>query len=195
MVRDILKTVGEMQAQCLEKAIEVSPVDILFVHEDFAGKSGPLVGPNHIRTFFKPYYERLWSIARRGGACLFDLDSDGFIDPVVEALLECGVNCLHPVEPGAGSDIVRLRKKYGQRLTLRGGIDKFALTRGKAAIDEELAYRLDPCLRGGGMMFGLDHRIPAGVTIEAYRYYVKRLRELLDLPPAGEDEPGWCRMA
>ena len=195
MVEDILETVGEMQARCLERATEVSPVDILFVHEDFAGRSGPLVGPKHILQYFKPYYERLWSVARRGGARLFDLDSDGFIEPVVDALLECGINCLHPVEPGAGSDMVRLRKKYGRRLTLRGGIDKFALTRGKAAIDDELAYRLDPCLRGGGTMFGLDHRIPAGVTIEAYRYHVERLRTLLDLPPFTADEPGWCRMA
>ncbi|MEX0332366.1 MAG: uroporphyrinogen decarboxylase family protein [Puniceicoccaceae bacterium] len=195
MVRNILETVGEMQARCLEQAIEISPVDILFVHEDFAGKSGPLVGPNHIRETFKPYYEQLWSIARSGGARLFDLDSDGYIDPVVDVLLECGINCLHPVEPGAGSDIVALRKQYGDRLTLRGGIDKFALTKGRAAIDEELTYRLDPCLRGGGTMFALDHRIPSRVTVEAYRYYVKRLRQLLDLPPMEADEPGWGRMA
>ena len=137
----------------------------------------------------------MWEIASRGGARIFDLDSDGFVDPVIDALLEGGINCLHPVEPGGGSDMVGLRKKYGKRLILRGGIDKFALTRGKTAIDEELEYRLDPCLRGGGTVFGLDHRIPSEVPLEAYRYYVRQLRRLLDLPPAELDEAGWCRMA
>ncbi|MGC9450113.1 MAG: uroporphyrinogen decarboxylase family protein [Oceanipulchritudo sp.] len=195
LVEDILRTVGDMQARCLEKAIETTPIDILHIHEDFAGKSGPLVGPNIIRDRFNPYYSRLWKIARRAGARIFDLDSDGFVDPVIDALLEGGINCIHPVEPAAGSDMVRLRRIYGNRLILRGGIDKFALTRGRVAIDAELEYRLDPCLRGGGTMFGLDHRIPREVPVEAYRYYVKRLREGLDLPPVEKDAPGWCRMA
>ena len=195
LVQDILRVIGDMQAQCLEKSLNCTRIDVLFVHEDFAGKSGPLVGPNVIRELFNPYYSRMWEIATRGGARIFDIDSDGFVDPVVDALLDGGINCMHPVEPAAGTDMVRLRKRYGKRLILRGGIDKFALTRGKAAIDAELDYRLDPCLRGGGTMFGLDHRIPREVPIDAYRYYVKRLREHLKLPPVEEEEPGWCRMA
>lgn len=194
-VARILQDVGDMQARCLEVVLETTPVDILFVHEDFAGKSGPLVGPKVVRSLFNPYYRRLWEIARAGGARIFDLDSDGHVEPVVDALLDGGINCLHPIEPAGGTDMVKLRKRYGKRLILRGGIDKFALTRDRAAIDSELDYRLDPVLRGGGTMFGLDHRIPMEVSIEAYRYYVDGLRKRLGLPPCKQEEPGWCRMA
>lgn len=195
LVQDILDTVADMQIQGIQKAHEYTPIDFLSVHEDFAGKSGPLVGPNIIRNLFNPYYRRIWDSVKPRGTRLFDLDSDGFIEPIVDALLEGGINCLHPIEPAAGSDMVGLRKRYGNRLTLRGGINKFALTRGKSAIDEELEYRCQPCMRGGGTMFGLDHRIPDGVSISAYRYYVMRLRETLNLPPLSEEKPGWCRMA
>jgi hypothetical protein len=195
MVADILTAVGDMQAAGIRQARQVTPIDVLFVHEDFAGKSGPLIGPQTIQKLFNPYYRRMWDLARSGGAQLFDMDSDGFVDPVVDALLDGGINALHPVEPGAGSDMVRLRQRYGKRLTLRGGIDKFALTRGRVAIDAELDHRLDACLRGGGTMFALDHRIPAEVTLEAYWYYVRGLRQRLGLPPPEQDEPGWCRMA
>ncbi|HSH08775.1 MAG TPA: hypothetical protein VK995_00190 [Oceanipulchritudo sp.] len=194
-VRAILADIGDMQEACIEKILREVPMDILFVHEDFAGNNGPLVGPAVVRDLFNPYYSRMWELARSGGARIFDLDSDGFVDPVVDALLDGGINCLHPVQPVGGTDMVSLRKRYGKRLILRGGIDKFALSRGRAAIDSELDYRLDPCLLGGGTMFGLDHRIPREVTIDAYRYYVQQLRKRLHLPPAGEDEPGWCRMA
>lgn len=194
-VEAILADIGDMQASCLEKTLQTGAIDILSVHEDFAGKSGPLVGPKVVRDVFNPYYRRMWELAKRGGARIFDLDSDGYVDPVVDALLEGGINCLHPVEPAGGTDMVSLRKRYGKRLILRGGIDKFALCRGRAAIDAELEYRLDPALLGGGTMFGLDHRIPREITIEAYRYYVQQLRKRLKLPPVEEDENGWCRMA
>ncbi|MDX2109182.1 MAG: uroporphyrinogen decarboxylase family protein [Verrucomicrobiota bacterium] len=194
-IRKILAQIGDMQEASIRKIMQTTPIDILFVHEDFAGRSGPLIGPKTIRELFNPYYRRMWALAQMGGARIFDIDSDGYVDPVIDALLESGINCLHPVQPTGGTDMVKLRKKYGTRLTLRGGIDKFALTRGKSAIDEELDYRLDPCLRGGGTMFGLDHRIPLEVSLEAYRYYVDGLRKRLDLPPMHKDEPGWCRMA
>ena len=45
----------------------------------------------------------------------------------------------------------------------------------------------------GGTIFALDHRIPNGVSIETYRYYVALGREMLGLPP--HEEPGWARMA
>lgn len=195
LVADILQTVGDMQCAGLERCGRLTPIDILFVHEDFAGKSGPLVGPEVVRELFVPYYRRHWEIVRRAGARIFDLDSDGDVTPVLDALLEGGVNCLHPVQPTGRMDLVALRQRYGRRLILRGGIDKHALEGGPSAIDAELDRRLHPCLLGGGTMFGLDHRVPGGVDLESYRYYVRRLRERLGRRPAAEDEPGWCRMA
>ena len=48
-------------------------------------------------------------------------------------------------------------------------------------------------MRTGGMVFGLDHRIPNGTPLANYRYYVRTAREMLGLEPNGE--PGWQRMA
>ncbi len=75
-------------------------------------------------------------------------------------------------------DIVHLRKEYGNRLAIKGGIDKHVLRQGKDAILKELEYKLQPLMRQGGMVFGLDHRIPSGTPLEAYRYYVKTAREI-----------------
>ena len=45
-------------------------------------------------------------------------------------------------------------------------------------------------MRGGGMCFSLDHRIPNGTPLENYRYYVKTAREILGIK---EIEKGWAR--
>ena len=93
----------------------------------------------------------------------------------------------------AGMDMVKVREKYGKTFCIKGGIDKFALLRGKDAIRDELVYKTCETMRHGGTVFGLDHRIPNGVTIENYRYYVNLAREMLGIPPI--ENEGWERMA
>jgi hypothetical protein len=193
MLRDMLETFTDTAVKVIERVGDVVPIDGLFVHEDMAGKSGPLFGPTQVREFFKPYYSRVWEAAKAHGARLFSMDSDGDVSPIYDELIECGLNCVHPVEPVGGNDMVELRKKYGKKLCFKGGIDKHALTRGKEAVRAELEYRLAPNLMGGGTIFGLDHRIPNGVHIDTYRYYVSLGREMLGLEPISAE--GWARMA
>jgi uroporphyrinogen-III decarboxylase len=144
-----------------------------------AGKSGPLAGPKQVRAFILPYYRRIWEMLQERGACLFDQDSDGNMESVIPAFLDAGVNLMHPIEPAAGMDVVRLREQYGSRLATIGGLDKHVLRKSKAEIDAELEYKLPPLMRTGGCVLGLDHRIPNGTPLENYRYYLKRVWEIL----------------
>ena len=184
MIHDMTDTFGNLMKQGLERILNEVGVDLLTVHEDMAGISGSMIGPKLIEEFIAPYYKSVWSLAKQGGARVFSQDSDGNMTGVIDAFLDAGINCMYPAEPKAGMDIQKLRRKYGKRLAFKGGIDKFALRGTKEDIDRELEYKMSGDLLGGGTIFGLDHRIPNGVPIENYRYYVKRGRELLGLPPA-----------
>ena len=193
MLHDMLETFADTTIKAMEIVGDIIPIDMLFAHEDMAGKSGPLLGPPQIREFFKPYYTKVWEAARSYGAKLFSQDSDGDMSPILDDLIDCGLNAMHPLEPVGGNDMVELRKKYGNKICFKGGIDKHALIKGKEAVKKELEYRFDPCLMGGGTIFGLDHRIPNGVHIDTYRYYVNLGREMLGLEPISGE--GWGRMA
>ena len=114
LMEDILTTVGDMTLQVLDLVSDHVQIDNLFVHEDMAGKSGPLVGPSIIEEFIKPYYRKIWDMLSSKGTKLFSQDSDGNMLPVIDAFLDCGVNIMYPAEPAAGMDIVELRKKYGK---------------------------------------------------------------------------------
>lgn len=188
---DMLSTVRDTMLRVLEVIHTQLSVDNLSIHEDFAGKSGPLVGPNQIREFITPYFKPVIEQAREHGTRIISLDSDGDIRPVIPALLESGVNLLMPMEPAAGMDIVELRKEYGAPLLMKGGIDKHVLRRSKEEIRKELEYKMQPFMRTGGIVFGLDHRIPNGTPIENYRYYIDTAREILGLPPRTRPEPEW----
>jgi uroporphyrinogen-III decarboxylase len=194
LMYDILETLTNTAVQVFQRVTEKVTIDQLYVHEDLAGKSGPMIGPALVERFIGPYYRHVWDLLASRGTRLFNLDSDGAVTPVIDALLHAGVNVMHPMEPAAGMDIVTVRRKYGHRLAMLGGIDKHVLRRSKDEIRRELEYKLQPLMRQGGMAFGLDHRIPNGTPLENYRYYVQLGREILGRPQLG-DRRGWGRMA
>ncbi|GAA0180265.1 hypothetical protein SH2C18_29890 [Clostridium sediminicola] len=195
LIHDILETAGNTAFKVLDRISDKLVIDNLSVHEDMAGKSGPLIGPDLVLEFIKPYYRKIWDMLSSKGTRIFSQDSDGNMNNLIDAFLECGVNAIFPLEPAAGMDMVALRKKYGNKLAFKGGIDKHVLYKSKEEIRKELEYKMQPLMLEGGVVFGIDHRIPNGTPIENYRYYVNTARELLGLPPITKDKKGWQRMA
>jgi uroporphyrinogen-III decarboxylase len=195
LMHDVLDTLKETSLRVLDEVTRQITVDQLSVHEDLAGKAGPLIGPQQVHNFIKPFFREVWDLVSSRGTPLFDMDSDGNMWRVLDAFLECGINSMHPMEPAAGMDIVEVRKAYGRRLAIRGGIDKHAIRKGHDAIRAELEYKMQPMFREGGIVFGLDHRIPNGTPIESYRYYVDVGRSLLGIAPRTAESRGWRRMA
>jgi len=193
LIEDMLATMRDTALKTIERIADIVRIDNLIIHEDMAGKSGPLIGPKQVKEFLAPYYSAVWNAAQDAGATLFSQDSDGNMNAVLDEFIACGVKCFYPLEPAAGMDMVEMKAKYGKRIYYKGGIDKHALRKDKAAILRELEYKLSAPMQGGGTVFALDHRIPNGVSIENYRYYVNTARELLGLGPIKGE--GWERMA
>jgi hypothetical protein len=180
LVHDILDTIGRTAVQVLDRVSATVPVDLLSVHEDMAGRSGPLSGPRQVQEFIAPYYRRVWDMLTERGARVFDQDSDGNMEAVIPAFLEAGINCMHPIEPAAGMDIVKLRAQYGTRLAMYGGIDKHVIRRSKDEIVAELEYKLPPMIASGGCVLALDHRIPNGTPLKNYCFYVDKVWEIFE---------------
>jgi uroporphyrinogen-III decarboxylase len=195
LIRDIMETITTTSTEVLKRAVQLVQIDQLSVHEDMAGKSGSLIGPNQIKEFIVPYYQKCWDIVKESGGSIFDQDSDGDMNIVIDSFLESGLNSMHPFEPAAGMDMVKSKELYGDKLMIKGGIDKHVLRGTKDDIRKELEYKMQPKMLKGGIVFGLDHRITNGTPIENYRYYVKLGREVLGIPPLDPKIKGWGRMA
>ncbi len=195
LIEDILGTISETNQRVLSEITKHLTIDQLSVHEDMAGKSGPMIGPNLVSEFIKPYYLASWELVKANGTKLFCQDSDGDMGPVLDAFIDAGINIFYPCEPVGAMDIVALRKKYGHKIAFRGGLDKHILRRSKEEIKAELDYKMQPLMTEGGIVFGLDHRIPNGTPLENYIYYIDYAREKLGLENFRTSEPSWGRMA
>ncbi len=194
LMEDIMSTITNTAFLVLDRISDKLVIDNLCVHEDMAGKTGPIIGPNLVRQYVKPYYRKIWDMLSSKGTKLFSQDSDGNMEAVIDAFIESGLNIMYPAEPSAGMDVVALRKKYGTKLAFKGGIDKHVLRKSKEDIRKELEYKMQPLMQQGGMVFGLDHRIPNGTPLQNYRYYVETAREILNLGPIN-GKKGWARQA
>ncbi|MBI4978385.1 MAG: hypothetical protein HZC28_12975 [Spirochaetes bacterium] len=181
LVHEILSTIADTACRVFDAVTKDTVIDMLCVHEDMAGKSGPMWGPKQVDEFIKPYYRRIWDMLRDRGARLFFIDSDGDCNPILDNLIDAGINLFSPCEPEAGMDVASIRQKYGTRLALEGGINKYVLREGKAAIDRELEAKIPPLMKTGGAIIALDHRIPNGTPLENYRYYVRRAGEIIGI--------------
>jgi len=161
----------------LEGPLSDVRVDSVSFSEDIAYKAGPFISPEMFRRFFGPCYARLAAFFKGKGVDYFVVDSDGFAEPLIPALLEAGVCGVHPCERAAGMDVLALRERHGPRLRLWCGIDKRALTQGREAIDAELG-RVAPLIADGGYIPQIDHSVPPNVAFEDFCYYWEKLKGL-----------------
>ena len=59
LMQDIMDTLTDTAMKVYERISDKIVIDQLSVHEDMAGKSGPLIGPNLVEEFIKPYYRKI----------------------------------------------------------------------------------------------------------------------------------------
>ena len=162
-----------------ERALPLVPVDIAWWWEDMCYNRGPLISPRMFREMMVPRYEQITRSLKRHGVQTNVLDCDGRIHELVPGWLDAGITCMFPLEV-AHTDAFELREAYGDRLLLLGGVDKRALIAGKDGIDREVE-RLARLISRGRYIPCVDHRVPADVTLENYRYYLEKKKALLEI--------------
>ena len=179
LLHEILDFWSDFLLAVLERVIDRIQFDVFHFFEDFAGKSGPLFSPATFDEFFAPHYRKIISYVKDKGIDVVTFDSDGNIDVLIPRLIECGITVILPLEIAAGTDPAALRKEYGERIVLQGGIDKRALIHGKEAIDKELEERISDLVRQGGYIPHLDHAVPPDVSLENFLYYLDKKKSYL----------------
>jgi hypothetical protein len=179
LIRSILDTYTDLLIALGDTALSNTEVDIVYLSEDYAYSGGAFISPPMFREFLSPYYRKIIGFYRDRGVRVIAVDSDGRVDEIIPLLLEVGVNCLYPFEVRAGNDIVEVRKTYGNRLAIVGGIDKLAIAEGGEAIDRELDAKLPAMKATGGYAASLDHRVTVETSFEDYLYYVEGAKRRL----------------
>ena len=99
-----------------------SGVDLLSLDDDVGMPVTMMISPDTWRTFFKPRMARIIDVARAIQPNLRVLyHSDGYFEPIIDDLIEIGVNAINPLQPDH-MDALRVRRRYGPKLALWGTV-------------------------------------------------------------------------
>ena len=136
-----LRTIEESQGK----------IDLIGSGGDIGTQRGMMLSPELWRKHVKPYSADLITSFKEMGLMTF-YHSCGSILPVIDDLIEMGLDILDPIQPKAeGMAPASLKERFGDRLTFHGGIDEQELLpRGKPEDVEKEVIRVMDTLGGDG---------------------------------------------
>ncbi len=144
--------------------------------DDMGYKFNQFFSLSMYRQILKPVHKRAADWAHAKGIKVH-LHSCGDVRPFISDLIEIGVDCLNPLEVKAGMNPVEIKRRYGDRLALHGGINA-VLWDDIDSIEAEMR-RVVPVLKeNGGYIFSSDHSVPSSVSLENFRRIVDLAKQL-----------------
>lgn len=145
-------------------------IDIVWFGEDFGTQQGLMISPALFKQLVAPYYRRVFAWVHQNTSWKVFFHCCGAIYPIIDTLIECGVDILNPIQTtAAGMDPVRLKQEFGGRLAFwGGGIDSQTVL--PFGTPDEVRAQVYERIRvfgpGGGFVFAPIHNIQGDVPLE-----------------------------
>ena len=175
-VKELAELIWTYKSKSIKNALEVG-ADAIVVGDDYAGRIGPLMSPEHFREFILPYLKKAVDLTHEHGSYLIK-HSDGNLWKILDDIVNTGIDVLHPLEPLANMDIGKEKEKYGDRVCLAGNIDcTMILPMGtKEEVREAVKETIAKAAPGGGYIMASSNSIHPGVNPENYKVMVEATR-------------------
>lgn len=153
------------------------PLDAVWLSDDYGHQHGLLISPEHWRRFIRPRLRKVVEAAHANGFPML-LHSDGAITEIIGDLVELGVDILHPIQPEA-LDVYAVKKRFGNDLTLYGGIGTQQVLRA-AKPDEiraEVRRAIEVLGKGGGYILGPGLSVQHDVPLENLLAFIQAAQQ------------------
>ena len=162
----------------LAKEVAARGVKIVYTGDDIAYTKGPLMSPKHFRELFYPGFLRVMQGFKDLGLLVIK-HTDGNIWPLMDMIIDSGIDCLDPIDPIAGMDLGEVKDKYGHRIALKGNVDCAELmTFGTPdEVVEATKVALRQGMPGGGYILSSSNSIHSSVKPQNYAAMLQTLQE------------------
>jgi uroporphyrinogen decarboxylase len=154
-------------------------VDMIWIGDDMGSQTSMLISPETWRKFFKP---RMANFIKEIKSINPDVKvayhSDGVFYPIINDLIEIGLDVLNPVQPAA-MDPVKLKNKFGDKLCFWGSLDEqYTLPFGSPSeVEQEVIKRLKTIGKSGGLIIGPTHHVQLDTPMDNFWAMVNTIKE------------------
>ncbi|NLC55236.1 MAG: hypothetical protein GX774_00180 [Armatimonadetes bacterium] len=151
--------------------------DAGWIFDDLGYKHKGFFSPAMYRELLMPAHKLICDCFKSRGKPML-LHSCGYVTEFMPLFIECGFDCIQPLEVKAGNDLIALKKQYGEWLCFMGGIDVRAMADpDPRVIEREIATKLPAAKQGGGYIFHSDHSVPDNVSFAQYQRVMELVAE------------------
>ena len=182
---------------------EVGPyVQMVYFTDDIGAQNNMLISPKLFRNLIKPRLTEMFDHIKGLGDVKLSYHTDGSVVPVMNDIIEMGVDILNPIQTSAmGMNTYWMAEEFGDRLCFHGAIDVQQMLPFSTPeqVRYDVAKRIWDLGRGGGYILSTCHDIGEDVPPEndiamfeaanEYGKYPLNLEGILtpeDLHPTGE---------
>ena len=138
--------------------------DFVFTGDDYASTQGPFMSPRMFREMLAPQLKRVMTGFKELGLMVIK-HTDGNILPILDMIVDSGIDALDPIDPISGLDIGDMKRRLGHKLALKGNVDcAHTLTNGtEKQVTEETISVIRKAAEGGGLIVSSSNSIHSGV--------------------------------
>ncbi len=179
--------IGPLLDRCKEFSIGIGKqlvalgVDGIWTGDDFGAQNGMMVSPRMWRNVFKPRFAEVFAEMKAvNPQVMIVYHSDGAISPILDDLVEIGLEVFNPVQPNVpGHEPESLKSRFGDRLSFWGAIDQQELLPHGTpeAIERDVAEKIRVLGAGGGYLCAPAHIVQADTTMENMEAFIGAVKK------------------
>ncbi len=170
-VEELMKFTTEVTKTLGSKVIETG----LSLTMGEAASSCSLISPAIYRQFIKPHHQEIVEFFRQRRAGV-SMHICGYIDPIMEDLMDLGIGALSLDSPSSLKRMVEISRK---KIVLVGNVATSLFVNGT---DEEMEATVKECISvagmGGAYIISSGCELPYNSTLERVQFFVKAAEEL-----------------
>lgn len=160
--------VADINIEIIKRAVKAG-ADTISLGDDYCSNKGPMMSPEMFREFLLPHLRRAVETIHEAGALCIK-HCDGHLWPILDEMVDAGIDCINPLEPVANMDISEVKQRYGNRICMMGNIDcgELLCHGTQAEIEQAVAECIAKAGAGGGLIVSSSNSIHSGVKPENY---------------------------
>jgi uroporphyrinogen decarboxylase len=145
-------------------------VQVVVITDDQGTQNSLMISPAMFREFIKPRLKTQIETIKASADVKVLMHCDGAILPIVEDLIEIGVDILNPIQTVVKGfeDTLALKEQFGRRICFHGGIDVQQVLPNATVeqVKAEVALRIRDLGRAGGYILAPCHNINIDIPVE-----------------------------
>lgn len=152
----------------------------IMTENDFGHTTSTFVSPDVFRRLFLPALKSNEQAIHSRGFDWFH-HSCGDNKPILDQLVEAGIDCLQSLQPQAGMEPAMVKEASGNTMAAWGGVDVANLVGGTMEdVRNDVRRAMETAKPGGGFLLGSSHSIAWGTKYDNFMAMLDEFEKLRD---------------